>query len=122
MKINIFVKIVATTLLMLMLSTVSFAQNNNIVTEEIKISGNCGQCQERIEKACYRIGGVQKAVWDEKTGILTVTYNSRKTTNDKIQASIAKFGHDTPNHKASEKGYKKLPECCLYRDGNPHQH
>lgn len=126
MKIKSFVKYFLTICLVSFAATFSFAQtptaNNNIITEEIKVEGNCGHCKDRIEKACYRMAGVQKATWDEETDILTVTYDSRKTTNDKIQASVAKFGHDTPNHKAKDKGYKKLPECCRYREGNPHKH
>jgi copper chaperone CopZ len=126
MKIKSFVKYFLATCFVAFLAAFSFAQtptaNNPIITEEIKVEGNCGQCQTRIEKACYRMAGVQKASWNEENDLLTVTYDSRKTTNDKIQASVAKFGHDTPNHKASDKGYKKLPECCRYREGNPHKH
>lgn len=126
MKIKSFVKYFLATCMVAFLSTFSFAQtaaeNNNIITEEIKIAGNCGQCQARIEKACYRMAGVQKAAWSDETGILTVTYDTKKTSNDQIQASIAKFGHDTPKYKAKDKGYKKLPNCCKYREGNPHNH
>lgn len=126
MKIKSFVKYFLTTCCVAFFAAFSFAQTtsttNNTITEKIEVIGNCEHCRARIEKACYRIAGVQKATWNEETDTLTVTYDSRKTTNDKIQASVAKFGHDTPNHKASDKGYKKLPECCRYREGNPHKH
>ncbi|MFM2266829.1 MAG: hypothetical protein RL757_270 [Bacteroidota bacterium] len=97
------------------------AQNTNIVTQNIKVSGNCDDCKRRIEKACFRVAGVQKADWNDETGILTITFNNKKATLDKIEQSVARFGYDTEHHKGSDKAYKKLPHCCQYRDGNPHK-
>lgn len=97
------------------------AQQANIVTKTINVSGNCGDCKSRIEKACFRVAGVQKADWNDETGVLTVTFNAKKATIDKIEKSIAKFGHDTPNHKSLDKVYNRLPGCCQYREGNPHK-
>lgn len=96
-----------------------FAQSNTSKTDTFTVAGNCGQCKERIEDASY-IKGVKHAEWNKTTKILTVTYNSSKTTREKIEQAIAQAGHDTGDHKASDKAYKRLPECCAYRSGACH--
>ena len=95
------------------------AQANTVKTDTLTVSGNCGQCKERIEEAAY-VKGVKKAEWNKETKVLTVVYNSEKTSLDKITAAIAKAGHDSKDHKASDKDYKKLPECCAFRSGTCH--
>jgi len=83
-------------------------------TEKIKVYGNCGQCKTRIEKAAKSVDGVSQAMWNEKNEILTVTFDSAKTTTMKIEDAIAKVGHDTENMKATDKAYNALPGCCKY--------
>lgn len=87
------------------------AENKN---EKFKVSGNCGMCEKRIEKAALGVAGVTKADWNKDTKEMTVTFDNTKTTLDKVQASIAKVGHDTPLHKSEAKTYEGLPECCHY--------
>jgi len=84
-----------------------------VVTETIKVSGNCNMCKERIEGALI-IKGVQKANWDVKTQILTVKYNSAKISLEQIEKAINAVGHDTQNFKADDAVYKKLHHCCQY--------
>ncbi len=94
-------------------------------TEKIKVKGNCGMCESRIEKAANAVEGVSKADWDKETKILAVTFDDAKTTTDKIEMAIAKVGHDTPHHKAPDEVYEKLPSCCLYdrnADNNEESH
>ena len=92
------------------------AQQKGIITDTITIKGNCGQCKERIEEAAH-IKGVKTAEWNKTTKMLTVVFNTNKTTIDKITESISKVGHDSKNFTASDKNYKKLPSCCAYRTG-----
>jgi copper chaperone CopZ len=84
-------------------------------TEKIKVYGNCGQCKTRIEKAAKSIAGVNKASWESKDEMLTVTYDPAKTTTQKIEEAVAKVGHDTDHVKATDKVYNALPACCQYR-------
>lgn len=94
------------------LGTVSvFAANK---TEKIEVKGNCGMCESRIEKAVKAVDGVSKADWDKTTKKLEVTFDDAKTSVDKIEVAVAKVGHDTPHHKASDDVYNKLPDCCKY--------
>jgi mercuric ion binding protein len=83
-------------------------------TEKIDVKGNCGMCEKRIEKAAMSVDGVSKADWNKETKKLEVTFDDSKTNTDKIEVAVAKVGHDTPNHKASDDVYKSLPDCCHY--------
>lgn len=89
-----------------------FAQNNK--TEKFKVNGNCGECKVRIEKAASSVSGVSIADWNIKTKTIEVTFNPVKTSLDKIEIAIANVGHDTQLHKAPDKAYNALPECCKY--------
>lgn len=84
-------------------------------TEKIEVKGNCGMCESRIEKAVKSIDGVSKADWSKETKMLEVTFDDAKTNIDKIETAVAKVGHDTTNHKASDEVYNKLPGCCKYK-------
>jgi membrane fusion protein, copper/silver efflux system len=79
------------------------------------VSGNCGMCKARIEKAARSVQGVSIAVWDVKTKKLNLEFDNQGTNPDAIQKVIANAGHDTGKYKADTKVYKSLPECCLYR-------
>jgi periplasmic mercuric ion binding protein len=87
-----------------------------VTTTTISVKGNCGECKERIENAAD-IKGVKVCKWDEKTQVATITFDSSKVTIAKIEATIAKAGHETKSAKADDKAYKSLPECCKYKDG-----
>jgi copper chaperone CopZ len=95
-----------------MLGTVSVFAGNK--TEKIEVKGNCGMCENRIEKAASAVEGVSKADWSKDTKILEVTFDDAKTSTDKIEVAVAKVGHDTPHHKASAEVYDELPGCCKY--------
>lgn len=82
--------------------------------ESFKVSGKCGMCETRIEKAALSVRGVESAEWDKESGKLDVIYDSKKADSDKIQKAIAKAGHDTELYTANDKVYEKLPECCKY--------
>jgi len=89
-------------------------QNNvSTKTESFKVWGKCESCKARIEKAA-KVDGVNNAVWDIKTKILTITYSPSKVNSDKVQKNIAAAGHDTEKYKADDKVYNALPDCCHY--------
>jgi len=83
-------------------------------TENFKVYGNCGMCKARIEKAAKAIDGVSAADWNDETKMIALTFDDSKTDADKVQVAIAKVGHDTEKHKATDKVYSKLPGCCQY--------
>ena len=88
-----------------------FAQTK---TEKIKVYGNCGMCQTRIEKAAKSVEGVTKAKWNSEDNMLTVTFDESKAKLIDIHKAVAKVGHDTDLEKAADAVYSNLPGCCKY--------
>jgi mercuric ion binding protein len=88
-----------------------FAQTK---TESFKVNGNCDMCKARIEKAAKTVDGVTTAAWNKDTKVMAVKLDSTKTNVHKVEMAIAKAGHDTEMHKATDEAYNKLPGCCKY--------
>jgi mercuric ion binding protein len=86
-------------------------KNAKYVTE---VNGNCEQCQKRIQKAAYSVGGVKSAIWDIETHQLSLILNEEKTSPLDVKKAIAKVGHDTDEVKATNEDYQSLHTCCLY--------
>lgn len=78
-----------------------------------KVSGNCEMCKERIEYA-LDVKGVSSADWNVETKMITVVYNPKKITEDKIHELISKAGYETEKKEADAGAYDKLPGCCQY--------
>lgn len=97
------------TLILLAIALCTHAQNTNT----IKVSGNCGMCKKHIEKAALEAGATT-ANWDKVSKIITFSFDPAKSSNEKIETSIAAAGYDTEHKQASEAAYKKLDECCQY--------
>lgn len=114
-------KYILVAIIALTVSATTYAQLSNhskmvtTKTEIFKVSGNCESCKARIEKAA-KVNGVSKAVWNEKTKMLTLVYNPSKVRSVDIQKRIADVGHDTPLFRAEAKTYNALPGCCKYRN------
>ncbi|MBW6496787.1 MAG: heavy-metal-associated domain-containing protein [Bacteroidales bacterium] len=89
------------------------ALEGNVETE-IKVLGLCGMCKDRIEKAAYSVRGVRSASWDQQKNLLTVNYRANRTSQEEIERTIAKAGHDTENFITDEEAYKNLHHCCKY--------
>jgi periplasmic mercuric ion binding protein len=89
----------------------SFAQA--IQTETFNVSGNCGMCKSKIEKAA-KDAGATSASWNATTKVLTVKYKSTSTNTAKIQQTIAGVGYDNAGFKATDAAYNQLHACCQY--------
>ncbi len=97
----------------LLMVSFSFVANAQEKSEAFKVSGNCGMCKSKIEKAA-KGAGATFAAWDVETKQLTVKYSSTSASAAKIQQSIAKAGYDTPGAKATAEAYNNLHGCCKY--------
>ena len=97
--------------LFMALAAISFAQKAK--TEATPVSGNCGMCKSKIEKAAKE-AGVKEANWDVDAKVLTVKYNSSSTNAARIQQAVAAAGYDTRDVKTTEEAYGKLHGCCQY--------
>lgn len=109
----LFKKISLAVLFVGALASHSFAQKNTDSTAVVKVWGNCGMCEERIEKAAFG-KGVKSAEWDVETDMLTVVFNPKKTDLLTIEKRISSVGHDTEHTRASDKVYNSLHGCCQY--------
>jgi copper ion binding protein len=78
------------------------------------VSGNCGGCKNRIEKAANSVEGVKAANWDSEAQLLTVVYNPENTKLKQVKKAVAAVGHDTDQVNAKKKIYAELPGCCQY--------
>lgn len=116
MKTRIYILIVIALVFSLMNSS-GQERDNKIATEKFIVKGNCNMCKERIENAAL-IRGVKLVEWDKMTDTLKVIYRIDKVSLDDVHKAIAQAGHDTEKVKAKDEVYKKLPACCLYRDGD----
>ncbi len=118
--------LLALTLLLLSITNTQ-AQINNSKTETVKVYGNCDMCKTKIEKA-GTIKNIAATIWNDETGMATITYDSTKTNADAVLKNIAAVGYDSENFKASNAVYAKLPGCCKYerspltpKGGNAHR-
>lgn len=89
-------------------------KDRSITTASIKVYGECGSCKHRIENA-LKVEGIKTAKWNVDDQFLTVQYNAKIITIDKIHSLVAAVGHDTNKVKANEIVYQKLPDCCRYQ-------
>ena len=107
-----------------------FSLSAQQTSKKFKVFGNCGMCENRIEKAALAVDGVTMADWNKETKIIEVAFDTTKTDIHKIHMAIANAGHDTEMHKAKDENYNKLPACCKYdrtkaemkSDEGHHQH
>ena len=104
-------KVISLVALILFWVVAVFAGNQ---VEKVKVYGNCGQCKARIEKAAKSVDGVTMVSWDKKTKMMDLAFDDSKTDVHKVEMVIAKAGHDTEMHKATDEAYSKLPGCCQY--------
>ncbi len=105
-------KVIATAIVMFAGISASYAKS---VSETVKVSGNCGMCEKKIEAAAKK-AGAKKALWDKKSKVLSITYDDAKTSNDAIQKEVASVGYDTEKYAGDMTAYKSLEECCHYDD------
>ena len=82
------------------------------VVIKIKTSAECDMCKKRIEKEVSLMKGVKKAELDLTTKVLTVEYNPKKTSPEKIRQRISEIGYDADEVKANNRATKELPHCC----------
>ncbi len=98
------------------LALLAFACNQNtsstVKQGDFYVRGNCGMCEERIEKAVKDINGVVKADWNVETKSLSVSYDSTKTTEVDIRKTVANVGHETKTEASPQAVHDALPECC----------
>jgi copper chaperone CopZ len=89
------------------------AQIKNAKTETVKIYGNCGMCETKIENA-GNIKKVAKVDWDQDSKMATLTFDTTKTNSDEVLKRIALAGYDSDKFLAPDDVYDNLHGCCQY--------
>ncbi len=97
----------------LLSTTIAGAQIKNAKTESIKIYGNCGMCETKIEKA-GNLKNIANVDWNKDTNLAILTYDATKTNPDEILKRIALVGYDSDKFLAPAETYSKLDKCCQY--------
>ncbi len=96
----------------LLLFAVSVKAQDTASVLKVKTSAVCKMCKKTIETALASEKGIKKSELDVKSKIVTVNYNSKETTPEKIRKAIAEAGYDADDVSADPKAYKKLEKCC----------
>ena len=79
--------------------TVSYAKIKNPKTESYKVYGNCSMCKKTIETTVKQNKDAL-GIWNSKTQMLILTYDSTKTNSDEILKRIANVGYDNDKYLA----------------------
>lgn len=93
-----------------MVAFVTLADNPTVV--KIKTSAICKMCKERIEKKLAFTKGVTDVNLNLDDKVVTVAYNSKKTSVEQIKKAINETGYDADDMPKDEKAHGKLPSCC----------
>lgn len=107
-------KKIVLTLVMALLTGVTFAQEKNKKLT-MEVDGKCDMCKTRIEKAALGVKGVKFAMWDIPSHELSLIIDERKTDPMKVKTALVAVGHDTKELKATDEAYDGVHPCCKYR-------
>lgn len=95
------------------------AQNKEVKTITIKVSGVCGMCEERIENA-LDVPGIKSANWNKENHLCEISYRTDKISEEEIHKLLNEAGHDTEKSTATDEQYSKVHDCCKYREHEDH--
>ena len=95
------------------------AQDKKVITTKFWVAGVCGMCETTIETA-LDTKGVLTADYDLASNMLTVTYNSKKMTEEKLHNLLNDAGYDTEKSTCSDEQYSRVHGCCQYRELEKH--
>lgn len=90
-------------------SVKTLAVKTTIYCDHCKI---CESCGGRILKELYNETGIKNTSVDPKANLITVIYDERKITPEKIRQKISQLGFDADEVKAEPKAVARLDDCC----------
>lgn len=93
--------------------TINFAfAGDNPQVVKIKTSAVCGMCKRKIEKNLAFEKGIEDVNLDVPSKILTVKFNSKKTSIAEIKKKVSETGYDADEVPSDPVAYEKLSSCC----------
>ncbi|MFM7731642.1 MAG: heavy-metal-associated domain-containing protein [Flavobacteriales bacterium] len=93
---------------------------NNKITTSFWVAAACSMCEATIEKT-LDTKGIVAADFVLATNQLTVTYNSKKITEDEIHRLLNEVGYDTEKSNCTDEQYGRVHGCCRYRELEKHE-
>lgn len=72
----------------------------------------CESCGAKFDKVLVFEKGIKMVTLDETAMTVTVMYNSKKISPEKIRIAISKLGFDADDVKADPTAYNNLDGCC----------
>ncbi|MCX6198774.1 MAG: heavy-metal-associated domain-containing protein [Bacteroidetes bacterium] len=105
---------------MLTINVFAFGQKNKDNPQTVTIKTNiycshcmqCGRCAPRINDHITENSGIKKVSIDAKANTITVAYDAKKTSPEKIREAINKAGFDADDKKATAEAVNNLDGCC----------
>jgi|JI10StandDraft_1071094.scaffolds.fasta_scaffold58709_4 hypothetical protein len=107
------IKLILLTISIALFNVSSYAKIKNPKTESYKVYGNCSMCKKTIETTVKQNKDAL-GIWNSKTQMLILTYDSTKTNSDEILKRIANVGYDNDKYLAADEVYNNLHTCCQY--------
>lgn len=104
------------TFLFFALSIVIYAQEKSEI--KIKTFFHCGNGKALIERELGKIDGINSAVADIETKVVTIQFDEKKHNKETLVAAIEKIGYYT---EFSDKN-KKIRKACSHDDHHHHHH
>ena len=106
-------KVISILTILLTISILTFAVKPPKTAEiKIKTSAKCGMCKKRIERDLGVSKGIVNSNLNLDDKVVTITYNPKKTSPEKIKEVISKIGYDADEVVADQKSHDALPSCC----------
>jgi len=87
----------------------SFAEVKEV---KIQTSATCDMCKSRIEKSINQLDGVITSNLDLDNKMVTVKYDDKTASVEKIKKAISMAGYKADDMAADPKAYKMLPDHC----------
>ncbi len=89
-------------------------------TLKMKVEFTCASCQAKIQTGLSKTEGVEKAVADLSTKVVTITYDPAKTNKDKLVKAVENLGYKTeysstttkPGHDCKDEKGPKGSNCA----------
>ncbi|GAA4439741.1 hypothetical protein GCM10023091_22390 [Ravibacter arvi] len=107
--------------LMMGLANFAYSADNDSKEVKIKTSAKCKMCKSRLERNLGLSKGIESANLNLDDKVMTVKYNPKRTSEEKIREVIAKTGYQADEIPAVESAHDKLPKCCR-RTAEEHSH
>jgi len=106
------------TIFLVLLVNIGYAQSQKTETVLIKTSIHCdhclkcGSCAPHITEAIRKTTGIRKVKVNPKANTVAVTYLTDMTSPDKIRTAMSEAGYDADGVKAVPAAYARLDDCC----------